>query len=154
MAAVVRMRANRTHLNKAVQLHAFAGHGDEMASIAYAIERTELMRAGLKWAWLRQVGKGAHFGDVRRPEPHDRRAPVRGFECLKHHLNPRRAALGDRPSRNSALVGLSRSQGAMSSSSASSASGRSSRAAAKGPNPGANRRAKWLPTHRVACRDS
>src|SRR5918993_379378 len=49
---------------------------------------------------------------------------------------------------------MSRSPGAMSSSSGSSASGWSSRAAAKGPNPGANRRAKWLPTDKAACRDS
>src|SRR5215207_192464 len=43
----VGMRAHRTHLDKAVQLHPFSRHRDQPALMAYAIERTELMRAGL-----------------------------------------------------------------------------------------------------------
>src|SRR5215217_8871382 len=79
--AVIGMRAHRTHLDKAMQRHAFTRHGDQTAFIMDAIERTELVRTRFKWAWLRQLGKRSHFRNVRRSEPLDRRAPPVAARC-------------------------------------------------------------------------
>src|SRR5829696_237630 len=107
--SVIGLRAHRTHLDKAMQLHAFARHRDQTASIAYPIERAELVRARHKRAWPGQVGKRSHLWNVRRSEPLDRRAPRRRPEYLHHHLNAGRPALEYSPRGTSLSTACSRS---------------------------------------------